>query len=98
MNWPPPTSRLFIGTLHQVQDRSGRSAAGAACGDDADDGESDMAGILANDLKICQRKFGRNSRHQGSSALYCKLCTHMPFTSHRKVTTLYAIHQRPGIH
>ncbi len=42
MNSPPPTSRFFIGTLHQVQRRSGISAIVALCGSGLDEAASDM--------------------------------------------------------
>jgi hypothetical protein len=53
MNCFPPTSRFFIGTLHQVQSRSGRSEeAGSAL-----EGEGvavDMRGIFPERLSCSQ--------------------------------------------
>ncbi|KXK07025.1 MAG: hypothetical protein NBKEAIPA_02998 [Nitrospirae bacterium] len=53
MNCPPATSRLAMGTLHQVQSRSGNSARWVGLGE-GEAGLSVMGGILAKGLRVCQ--------------------------------------------
>jgi hypothetical protein len=53
MNCPLATSRFFMDTLHQVQRRSGRSAAEGSALEGAA-GEVDIAGILSERQEACQ--------------------------------------------
>jgi hypothetical protein len=54
MNWPLATSRFFIATLHQVQSRSGMSAAAVAVDAGSLAGWSLIGRILAKRSGICQ--------------------------------------------
>jgi len=53
MNWLPPTKRFFIGSRHQVQRRSGRSA-GDGIGFGSEEETLVMRGIVSDRREPCQ--------------------------------------------
>lgn len=99
MNRPPATRRLVIATLHQVQSRSGTSAAAMRwidCGTDA----SAMVGILSKGPRVCQSaRCGENSEiniYRVSNVQYSALrCFATPTIPNRKVVS--HMHNTEGV-